>query len=225
MEPTITTYAEWQTAYDYFNQRLFFGELPDCIITLNAKAKNVLGYFSPERFVRTSSEEVTDQLAMNPQHFLTRSIMDTLSTLVHEMCHVWIHHYGKMKSKRTYHSEEWAQKMESLGLMPSNTGLPGGKKTGQQMTHYIIEGGPFEIVCKGLLAENFKISWADRFVALDKLNPPRPGPGGSLDPGGEPEPKTKTRVKYTCIKCGAAVWGKPNLKIICGHCLKNFSRG
>jgi hypothetical protein len=112
--------------------------------------------------------------------------------------------------------------MESLGLMPSNTGLPGGKRTGQQMTHYIIEGGPFETLCKGLLAEHFKISWADRFVALGGLRPP--GPGGSPQPGGEPEPKTKTREKYTCVECGAAVWGKPNLKIICGHCLKEFAR-
>jgi hypothetical protein len=28
--------------------------------------------------------------------------------------------------------------MESIGLVPSNTGLPGGKRTGQQMTHYIM---------------------------------------------------------------------------------------
>ena len=27
--------------------------------------------------------------------------------------------------------------------MPSNTGQPGGKRTGQQMTHYILEDGPF----------------------------------------------------------------------------------
>jgi predicted SprT family Zn-dependent metalloprotease len=221
MDPTLAAYSEWQTAYDHFNQRLFSGELPDCVMTLDAKAKNVLGYFSPERFIGASSE-IADQLSMNPQHFLRRSVMQTLSTLVHEMCHVWIHHYGTKKNRRTYHSTEWAQKMESLGLMPSNTGLPGGKKTGQQMTHYIIEGGRFEAVCKDLLAENFKISWADRFVALNRLRPP--GPGGSPEPGGEPEPKAKTRAKYTCAECGAAVWGKPNLKIICGHCHKEFSR-
>jgi hypothetical protein len=222
MDPTISTYAEWQTAYDHFNQRLFSGQLPDCIITLDAKSKNVLGYFSPERFVGTSNDDITDQLSMNPQHFLTRNIMETLSTLVHEMCHVWQHHYGEKKSRRTYHNHEWGVKMESLGLMPSNTGQPGGKKTGQQMTHYIIEEGAFEMVCKELLAENFKISWADRFVVLDRLKPL--GPGGDPEPGGEPEPKTKAREKYICVECGAAVWGKPNLKIICGRCQREFSR-
>jgi len=220
MDPTTATYSEWQTAYDFFNQRLFSGQLPDCVITLDAKSKNVLGYFSSERFVGASGE-IADQLAMNPQHFLRRSIMETLSTLVHEMCHVWIHHCGDRKSRRTYHSAEWAQKMESLGLMPSNTGLPGGKKTGQQMTHYVIEGGKFENVCKELLSENFKISWADRFVPFEKIALP-PLPGGEPDPA--LKPKNRGREKYICVVCGAAVWGKPNLKIICGRCQREFSK-
>ena len=35
--------------------------------------------------------------------------------------------------------------MQEIGLMPSNTGQPGGGKTGQQMTHYVIEDGPFAL--------------------------------------------------------------------------------
>jgi hypothetical protein len=107
--------------------------------------------------------------------------------------------------------------MENLGLMPSNTGRPGGKKTGQQMTHYVVEGGLFETVCKELLAENFKISWAACHVPIEKFSPSPPT-------GGEPMPKSKGRGKYTCAGCGAFVWGKPNLKIICGHCQREFSQ-
>jgi predicted SprT family Zn-dependent metalloprotease len=209
--PTITVYTEWQAAYDFFNQRLFFGELPDCIISLDNKGKKVLGYFLPSRYVSVSGE-VTDGLAMNPRQFLRRSLFDTLSTLVHEMCHVWEAHYADRKSLRTYHNKEWGAKMESIGLMPSNTGLPGGKKTGQQMTHYAIEGGAFEQACKKLFAEQFKISWADRFVAVDKLKPQEPGGDNG------PDKKIKSKNKYVCGECGAIVWGKPNLLIICGQC-------
>ena len=150
-------------------------------------------------------------------------VIETLSTLAHEMCHVWEYHYGDKKSRRTYHNREWGEKMESIGLMPSNTGLPGGKKTGQQMTHYIIEDGPFETICKELLANNFKISWADRFIPIKFLVPK---PGGKPEPGkgAEPEPKIKSKNKYTCVECGASVWGKPDLKIICGHCQREFQR-
>jgi predicted SprT family Zn-dependent metalloprotease len=154
--PTISVYSEWQTAYDYFNDRLFSGDLPDCIINLDSKHPRARGYFSSDRFVNASGE-VKDLLGMNPQHFLSRSLIETLSTLVHEMCHVWQYHYGDKKGQRTYHNREWGDKMESLGLMPSNTGEPGGKKTGQQMTHYIIEGGPFEEVCKEFFANNWRI--------------------------------------------------------------------
>ena len=41
------------------------------------------------------------------------------------------------------HNKQWAEKMKSLGLMPSHTGLTGGKKTGQKMKHYPIPDGLF----------------------------------------------------------------------------------
>ncbi len=56
------------------------------------------------------------------------SLPDTLSTLVHEMCHVWQHHTPAKKCRGGYHDRVWGAKMEEIGLMPSNTGLPGGKK-------------------------------------------------------------------------------------------------
>ena len=54
--------------------------------------------------------------------------------------------------------------MEDVGLMPSNTGRPGGKKTGQQMTHYIIRGGRFQKAVYDLLKNGFSISWYDRWT-------------------------------------------------------------
>jgi hypothetical protein len=36
--------------------------------------------------------------------------------------------------------------MEEVGLIPSDTGKPGGKKTGQSMTHNIEEKGKYETV-------------------------------------------------------------------------------
>jgi hypothetical protein len=33
--------------------------------------------------------------------------------------------------------------MKEIGLQPSTIGQPGGKETGQSVTHYIIPGGAF----------------------------------------------------------------------------------
>ena len=60
-------------------------------------------------------------------------------------------------------------------------------------------------------------------------------PGGKLtdqidgdddDTGGEGEDKNRSnRVKYTCPACNVNVWGKPNLRLICGRCEVVFQLG
>lgn len=158
-KPAIRAYTELQQAYDFFNATLFENLLPDLLLTLQ-RGNNTFGYFAPERF---AGESNISELAMNPDYFGARSLADTLSTLVHEMCHVWQHHTPAKKCRGGYHDRVWGEKMEEIGLMPSNTGLPGGKKTGQQMTHYIIRGGRFQTAVYDLLKTGFSISWYDKW--------------------------------------------------------------
>lgn len=160
IKPAIKAYSELQQAYDWFNVVLFEKALPDLLITLQ-RGRNTFGYFAPERFTGESS---ISELAMNPDYFGGRSLADMLSTLVHEMVHVWQHYTPVKKCRGGYHDRVWGAKMEDVGLMPSNTGRPGGKKTGQQMTHYIIRGGRFQKAVYDLLKNGFSISWYDRWT-------------------------------------------------------------
>lgn len=230
--PTTEVYSELQEAFSFFNQELFNNELPACLITLQRERKS-FGYFSRRRFVRRSGQE-TDEIAMNPSFFAVRPITETLATLVHEMCHMWQAYKGK-PGRRGYHNKQWAQIMESIGLMPTTTGQPGGKKTGESVQHYIIKDGPFDAACKKLLTTEFTFSWVDRFP------PCRPAPvaAGAEDESAEEEveseelealielgielppeePANKSnRVKYRCSECSIQVWGKPNLNVLCGDC-------
>ena len=160
VKPAIQAYTELQQAYDFFNQALFDGALPDLLITLQ-RGRNTFGYYAHDRFV---GESQVSELAMNPDYFGGRSLADTLSTLAHEMVHVWQYKTPGVKQCRPgYHDRVWGQKMEDVGLMPSNTGAPGGKKTGQQMTHYIIRGGKFQSAVYELLKSGFSISWYDNW--------------------------------------------------------------
>jgi hypothetical protein len=43
------------------------------------------------------------------------------------MAHLWQWEFGS-PYKNGYHNTEWAGKMIEIGLMPSDTGLPNGKK-------------------------------------------------------------------------------------------------
>ena len=89
----------------YLNRTLFDGELPNCLITLQ-RSKRSYGYFCGDRFGRADGL-VTDEIALNPRYFHDRPVADVLSTLAHEMAHLWQHHYGKPGRGR-YHNREWA---------------------------------------------------------------------------------------------------------------------
>ncbi len=244
--PTLDVYSELNQAYDFFNEKLFDGQLPKCLITFQ-REKQSLGYLATNRFTNREGESL-DELAMNPSYFGIRSIADTLSTLVHEQCHKWQTTYGK-PSRAGYHNHEFANKMESIGLMASHNGAPGGKRVGQQMDHYIIKGGPFEIACEQLLSTQFSLSWYDRYPPVshakisikDQLKPfieslaklenelqlkpilpdikdPEIEEGdGETEATPKPVVNRSNRAKYRCPSCKAQVWGKPDLLLKCGE--------
>lgn len=200
MKPTKDTYTQLDKAYGHFNKALFNGLLPPCVMTLHRK-KGAYGYFWGDTWSEREGQNVTDEIALNPETFRDRSIEEVLSTLVHEMCHLQQHHFGK-PSRSGYHNKEWAQMMEAVGLIPSDTGRAGGKKTGQKMTHYIETGGDFETACAKLLAQGFTIPW--QAMTRDE---------------GAAKKKAASKTKYTCPDCDANAWAKPGTNLFCGDCM------
>ena len=214
LPPTLEASAEVYDAYSYFNNALFGGRLPDVLISYT-RQKNVLGHFYPKRFERTDGM-LCHEVALNPLFLGLRPLRDSLSTLLHEQCHVWRHDFGPLnrrggRGSNGYHDQVWAEKMESIGLVPSDTGLPGGKKTGHRMSHVIVNSGPFDIACRALLDTGFQINWHDR-VNLTGLH------AGGDDDGDQPEPQKKDRIKFTCPECGLNAWAKPSALLKCADC-------
>ena len=193
--PTEQSYGELSDAYKFFNAKLFDDGLPSCLITLH-RHRSAYGYFSPKRF-ESADAAFTDEIALNPDHFKARPDRASLSTLVHEMVHLWQQHFGK-PSRNGYHNKEWAAKMDELGLTPSSTGAEGGARTGQKVSHFIVDGGPFDLACAELMKTGFTISWKSV-----------PAP---------PKIKAGKRTKYKCPGCETSVWGKDGLSITCEDC-------
>lgn len=158
--PTSSTYPEIENVYNVFNREFFGGMLPPALITLRAKEKRVMGYFSSRKFISPTGE-ITDELALNPTYLRKRGTYEGLQTIVHEMVHMWQFHANKV-SRRTYHDAVFADKMEEIGLVASDTGLPGGKRTGQKMGDYPIADGPFDLLARKLIAAGFVFPWAER---------------------------------------------------------------
>jgi hypothetical protein len=211
IEPTKETYDRFQKAYVYFNRALFEGQLPNCLITLQ-RSKRSYGYFSGERFGRTDGL-VTDEIALNPRYFREHPVEQVLSTLVHEMTHLWQHHFGKPGRGR-YHNRQWAGRMKLIGLHPSSTEKEGGAETGDCMSHYIVPGGPFEAAAHALLMAGFAIAWTEE--PFETTGTPIEGPGGKGVEGAGKTPKSGKRVKYTCPICRLNAWAKHRIQLLCG---------
>jgi SprT-like family len=208
VNPTKVTYDGLDGAYDWFNTVLFDGTLPRCLITLQRK-NGSFGYWGGERFGTRDGSEKHDEIALNPVHFKERTVEQILSTLAHEMCHLWQAHHGTLP-RSGYHDRQWAAKMVEIGLQPTDTGAPGGKVTGQKMTHLIIDGGPFADAAAALL----KRGWTQPYVSLWEEGAERARTAAV---------KRASKTKFSCPCCGNAAWGKPDLKIVCGDCDKEMA--
>lgn len=160
MHPTEELYDSLKTAYEHFNQALFGGKLEKVIFTVQ-RQKGVMGYFAPDRWGNLKGRKC-HEIAINPSYIANARLIEVMQTLVHEMVHCWQHCFGN-PGRAYYHNKEWANKMMKVGLMPSSTGEPGGKITGQHMGDYIIKDGPFLKAFYDLQnSKQFQLRWIDR---------------------------------------------------------------
>lgn len=218
LSPSRDSYGALIFLYDFFNARLFNGKLPACLITLPRRSQWEGGYFLPETWANASHTYTTDEIALNPLHFQSYSTEFILSILVHEMVHLEQHHFGKPGRGR-YHNKQWARMMRQVGLIPSDTGKPGGKDTGDSMSHFVEEGGAFHRSCQELLQVGFVIPWHTfNPLAGDDNSEGSDGDDSEDNENSLTKKKRASKTKYSCSGCGLNAWAKPNVSIFCGTC-------
>lgn len=201
--PHDALYVTLTEAFAFFNRHLFADKLPPVIITLVVKPKSK-GYFIRDRFEHIEGAAPAAEIALNPSLFAERTVKESLSTLAHEMVHLWQATFGVNFPTRPYHNREWADKMLEIGLHPSDTGAPDGKETGAQITHYIEEGGKFDVL-------------ADKWLAMTGATLPYAALGGMIT-----KKKAASKTKYTCPICQTNVWAKPDVHLVCADCDAEF---
>ena len=202
---TKAEYDAFDRAYKWFNKHLFGGKLPECLITLQRRA-HARGYYRHNSFRARRGKKRKAEIALNPDYFVERTDGQIVSTLVHEMTHLWQCYFGNPGRGR-YHNIEWADKMESIGLMPSHTAAPGGDRTGDFVSHYIIKDGPFERHWTMLNKTGFRLNWqSDAFRRISIRT--------------KPSGKDQSKRKLTCPGCAINVWGSVKLekRLLCVDC-------
>jgi hypothetical protein len=194
---TSELYNNFQYAYDFFNEKLFDGELSEqCLITLQRK-NNAFGYYKRNAFTNSENENIAE-IALNPDGF-TRIIEEILSTLVHEQAHLLCDVKG-YTSKKGHHSKQWCQIMiEQCGLQPINKNGEDVNDGAAKLSHRIVEGDCFDLACKKLLEE----------ITFDLTN---------IVEIKERKEKKNNKHIFVCPECGLEVVSKvDNLNLICGE--------
>lgn len=208
---TTQQYLSLDTAYEFFNLHLFDGKLPPCLITF--QRRKCYGYFHAKKFTSTNPQEPgkqIDEISLNPDYF-HRDEKEVLSTLVHEMVHVWRFHKNEKKPRPGYHDQLWAAKMMLVGLRPTTTGTLDGKQIGQNVSHLVMKGGRFEELFNQLVViQGVIIDWTSVEDEEQKKRKKR----------GQKSSKTK----FSCGVCGQNAWGAPSIEVICGFCHEKMTR-
>lgn len=166
--PTLRMARDLQVAYSFFNEELFGGLLPPCLITLRGDRQSY-GYFKPMQFVSHDGKDYSHEIALNPSFIPCRPIKDTMSTLVREMTHVWQMTCGRV-SRIGYHNREYGMRLKSIGLIPYVPPKDDKEKvnpdriSGENLLHTIEKGGLFDKACDRLLDQEFFVfHWVDRY--------------------------------------------------------------
>ncbi|MDR3140028.1 MAG: SprT-like domain-containing protein [Treponema sp.] len=230
---TTVQFKTLDDLYRFYNEALFGGKLSECIVNMS-RHNQTYGFFASNRWraEEGSTKKIVHEISLNPD-YLDRPFLEWHATLVHEMIHLWQEDFGH-PSRAAYHNKEWAWKMEELGLIPSETGKPGGKKTGQNVHHYINPEGLFMKAFNRLTLETLEALKLKYLPAYPHPEPAKrrrrsssgeepggPGEGNGTEGGEETAEKYTSKNKYSC-PCGNNVWGRPGLIIVCGECKEEF---
>lgn len=195
--PTTEQYSKYQQAWTWFNKELFGGALKPCLLNFS-RHRCSYGFFAPSRWRNDNS--TTHEISLNPD-CLGRPLEEVMSTLVHEMVHQWQQDHGT-PPRRCYHDREWAAKMVEIGLIPSDTGQPGGKPVGQRMSHYIDQKGKF-LAALTKMPRAYALPWISE----------------SNETVAKPKKARAKKIKFMCPGCGTAIWSeKDDLNVACGDC-------
>lgn len=188
-------YDSLYEAFDHFNAELFDGALEVPMIVLHRK-RGAHGYFWNQMW--QAGDDARPEIALSPES-MGRGPKEVLATLVHEMVHQWDAVYGNVPSYG--HGKTWADKMEQVGLTPTATGKPGGKKTGRKVTHMIDAGGPFEVAYAALIAKGkIDLSWVGKNSGVGQRK------------------RDESKVPHVCPCCQTKVWGKRGIRVRCEPC-------
>lgn len=136
---------------------------------------------------------------------LNRPIENVVSTLLHEMVHIYHLQNNIQDTSRggTYHNKKFKAKAESVGLVIEYDSRIGFSVTSpsEALTDYIIAQG-----------------WSDILMNRSEVLRISTGEGAASSGEDAPAKRPSSTRKYICPSCGMSVRATKTVNILCGDC-------
>ena len=195
----IETVTYLSKMYDFFNEKLFGSALIKPVITISPDEKNkAFGWITRDKLWKENeNDEGMYEINLSAQ-FLNRSIFDTASTLIHEMCHQFarVNHFQDTARSGSYHNKLFRQIAADHGL---NVELNGGRgwavTTLKESTQRLLDG---------FMEQN-------SVIPIYRVMPIKPK-----------RVRNVSVRKYVCPDCEASVRATKAVNVVCGDCNKQM---
>lgn len=190
INPNLVLWVRYGDAFDYFNQTLFKGKLPNCILSFGAQGRS-LGYFRRSVWVRNTGEDNLHEISLNP-NLLSRGDDLILEMLVRCMVSLWEYTYGEPSSNERYCSTQFTSMMELIGL-------PCEAPCGNNVQHKVDETGRYAAIRPDAMSHFFPLTTQVQYKKTSKTRIKYECPTCSFtamaSPGG--------KLVYYTEECGA----------------------
>ena len=200
---------ELQRMFRLLNKTYFNDELERPVITiLTDITSGAYGWISVNKVWSSKDESWFREINLCAE-YLNRPVELVITTLMHEMCHLWNIQRGIQDTSRsgTYHNQRFKEVAEARGLVVEKDAKYG---------YCVTKPSPefTELVKKHCRAGCFK---------LERMKTYRDGTPKVTTTGSDGREKTVTRTKqssrkYICPECGLTVRATKEVNILCGDC-------
>ena len=195
----IETVTYLSKMYDFFNEKLFGGELIKPVITISPDEKNkAFGWITRDKlWKKDENDEGMYEINLSAQ-FLNRSISEIASTLIHEMSHQFakVNNFKDTARLGSFHNKLFRQIAEDHGLnVEFNGGRGWAVTTLKESTKRLLEE---------FIGQN-------SVIPVYRIMPIKPKRVRNI-----------SVRKYICPDCEASVRATKAVNVVCGDCNKQM---
>ena len=195
----LETVEYLSTMYDFFNEKLFNGELVKPVITISPDEKNkAFGWITRDKLWKENeNDEGMYEINISAQ-FLNRPLSEITSTLIHEMCHQFarVNNFKDTARSGSFHNKLFKEIAEDHGLNAEYVHGRGWTATSlsegtEKLLHGFLKDNPQTLVYREMPIKVKRV----RDVSV---------------------------WKYICPDCEASVRATKAVNVVCGDCNKQM---